>query len=330
MALLFIDSFDHFLDASDKYLAGSSASVPGRHGQGWSGSVRCALNSTSARVIVGGAFRFGSTFQQFIGIADAGISVETTNSGALRVALFGGPDVKSAVDAVRVGQWHFIECDFTIFITETPPYWHYNVGPCKVYLDGALVIDAATLGPGIIKDAPPAFPYWTHIDLMGNAYGTMDDLYISDGSGPAPYNAPLGDIEISVIRPNGPGALSQWTSVGASPNWNAVNDPTPDDETTYVSAAAAGLSDLYEMENINTNDGIIGAQLLINARRTEEGFANLAPLLRHAGVTTALPERAISPTYFYRNRQVFVTMPNGDPLTDANVNALQAGMRRTL
>jgi len=339
MALLFIDSFDHYTDTAEKYLqdAGSSI-VAGRHGNGRNigTETRLALNPNSARVIIGAAFNFTSTVNTVYEIHDhdgtwvATVSVDA--DGSVKVETFGGPSVSSAADVVRIHQWHYLEVDLTILSApNVTGWWAYELTDCQVLVDGAVVLDSA-VGPGQIHLEPiTASAYnWRLIHITPVASGTMDDFYVCDGSGAAPHNAPLGDVQIDVIRPNGVGASTEWTAVGAASNWDAVNDLTPDDETTYVSAASASLSDLYAMENVSTDDGILGAQILISARRTEEGSAALAPLLRHAGTTTALTARPMSQTYFYRNRECFVTMPNGDPLTDANVNALQAGMRRTV
>jgi len=333
MALLFLDSFDHYAtaDLSDKYFSGGGSIVTaGRHGsgRGLTGGCRLALTPGSARLILGAAYKFTITFNTVYTVYDytnTVCSVWTTNNGGWSVQTNGGPTITSASDVWRTNQWHYIEVDLTITATGTPTY---SLTSARVLVDGTVVLNSA-VGASIAGTGPASTFFWSHVDITPNAAGTMDDFYVLDGSGAAPHNAPLGDIQIDVIRPNGVGASTQWTPTGAATNWGAVKDLVPDDETTKVIAATAGLSDLYAMEDVNTNNGIIGAQLLINARRTEEGFATLTPLLRHAGVTTELVSQLISPTYFYRNRDCFVKMPNGDPLTDVNLNALQAGIKRS-
>jgi hypothetical protein len=334
MALLFLDSVDHYTDPTDKYLAAPTGTVVagGRHGKGLTGEVRCAPNPTSSRVILGAAFKFSQTFIKVYELYDVDFevcSVFTANDGAIEITMFGGPTARTAADLVRVGQWHYLEVDVTITTTVAGSNWTYALSSARILLDGVLVLNT-TLGATILSFVAPTAAKWTHVDLLpAGATSVVDDIYICDGAGPAPHNAPLGDIQIGVIRPNGAGASTQWTPVGASANWDAVNDLTPDDDTTQVSAATVGFSDLYTLEDVSTTNSILGAQLLINARRTDEGAATLAALVRHAGTTTELPARALTSSYFYRNRDCFVTMPNGDPLTDANVNALQAGLRRT-
>jgi hypothetical protein len=339
MALLFIDSFDHYTDASDKYLAGgTNGRVTGRHGYGWNGSLRCSPRPSHPRCIVGFACRLDSTFNTLVELfggldGNTIFGFSTLNDGAFVLALFGGASVYSLPDTVRVGQWFYIELDVTVVPTVTntnPPSVKYALSACTVLIDGTPVISTPPPGTTIVMNGTPSSAGWSYMDIWDNAYGALDDLYICDGAGPPPHNAPLGDIQIDVIRPNGVGALTEWVVNGVAQNWDATNDLEPDDNTSTVVAATAGLSDLYQMEDVNTGNGILGAQILINARRTEEGFATLTPLLRHAGTTTALATRQVSPSYFYRNRDCFVTMPNGDPLTDANMNALQAGFRRDL
>jgi hypothetical protein len=293
------------------------------------------LTPASNRVIIGAAYRFTAPFHELYEIWDAAnhvVDVTLTNTGSIKITMFGGtppPFVESAVDVWRQDQWHYIEVDCTISSSMSGSNTHYTLLACQAYVDGGLVIDSA-LGLGG-ANAALATPYkWTFMDITptGDAAGVMDDFYVCDGSGAAPHNAPLGDMRIDVIRPNGAGAATAWTPTGAASNWDAVNDLTPDGDTTKVSAATAALSDLYALEDISTGNTVVGAQILVNARRTAEGFATVTPLLRHAGVTTGLTSQPLSTSYYYQARQCFVAMPNGDPLTDAHVNALQAGVRR--
>lgn len=344
MALLFLDSFDHYDRPSEKYTGGnandSSTFVPGRHGKGLvSNGCSISLAPASPRCIVGGAWFPKFHFNTYFTIVDQNDSVlwlQNVGDGALEIGMFGADGfgttsvvARSAPDIIKQNtQWYFLELDVTLAVN---PDRSVLASVCKVYVDGALVIDAVNLGPTLIYPHQNSTHGWNTV-MHGTSghVSIIDDFYVCDGAGPAPWNAPLGDVQIDVIRPNGAGADTQWAAVGAASNWDATNDLTPDGDTTRVQAASAGLSDLYQLEDLATGNGILGAQLLVSARRSEEGFAQLTPLLRHAGVTTPLPGRNVSPSFSYRNRDCFVTMPNGDPLTDANINALQAGIRRTL
>jgi hypothetical protein len=347
MALLFLESFDHdgtstssSQDLADKWTAGTGGTRPGRHGNGCYGiSATIAFDTVaSSRVIVGGAWTTPVLNVGMYSLRDlsndfATLSVQ--HDGRLEINMLGADGIgtsdvvaRTAGDVIKTNQWFYIEWDVTVRVvlsSGNPTYYLDNV---TVYVDGEAVLTGTNLGPTVAFIVPPSTYGWTRVSFSGNGVALCDDIYISDGSGGAPWNAPLGDVQIDVIRPNGNGSATDWTVSGPANNWDAVNDMTPDDNTSLVTAAVAGLSDLYALEDVATGNGIIGAQLLISARRNEEGFATLTPLLRHGGVTYELRTRTLSPSYFYRNRDVFVVMPNGDPLTDGNINALQAGMKR--
>lgn len=341
MALLFLDSFDHYgadyvtgIEAKWTGGSGSISSGSGRHRNGMTGRAYVAVIPTSGTAIFGAAVRFYVTLVGGIfAIGDVHglyFGISTLQDGAIRTNM---GNRASAVNVLRENQWHYVEMAVSVRVTDqdvgAPGYSTRTVDACKVWVDGALVLDEVDLGTTITQTNGWSAHGW-NLAWLGDSGNTTnnDDFYLLDGAGPAPWNAPLGDVQIDVIRPNGATATTQWTPSGAATNFGCVRDQTPDGDATKVIAATGSLSDLYEMENINTGDGIIGAQLLVNARRTEEGFATLAPLVQHAGVVTQLPVRPISPSYFYKNRDILMTMPNGDPLTDANVNALRAGIRR--
>src|SRR4029079_19356311 len=75
-----------------------------------------------------------------------------------------------------------------------------------------------------------------------------DDLYVGDGSGAAPWNDFLGECRVDARVPTGPGATTTWTpSVGA--NWQCVDEIPPNDDTDFTTAAAAGLTDTFVVED---------------------------------------------------------------------------------
>jgi hypothetical protein len=346
MALLFMDSFDHYASSfggdgpqiAQKWTGGFTQISPGygRHGNGCLGNAYVGLpNVTHPTVIVGAAVRHTYLISgNIFAIGDASgtyFNISGLQDGSIRTNI----GRASAPDTLRLNTWHFIELAVNISINPLGYMGQLDsrtINTCRIWVDGALVLDETTLGDTGGTDPLTTTEFGWNLVYIGNSpwANHFDDLYICDGSGPPPWNTALGDVEIRVLRPNGP-VLSEWTPAGAGvTNWDAVNDQVPDGDVTRVVATAAGPSDLYQFEDINTGNNIIGAQLLIDSSRTDQGFAGVAGLVRHAGVTTQLPERNITSTdYIYRNRDVLVKMPNGDPLTDAAINALQAGFTRT-
>jgi hypothetical protein len=341
MALLFIDSSDHYATAqvTDKYTGGSGTVAAGRHGNGLT-----AYNLTiapvspdiaSAHVVVGEAIYpeafAGDDWWRIGDINTEYFTVDVLGDGSVRATLFGGSTVSSVADVVKLNQWYFaeLECDVTVNTYAGPTYKRQFTN-VKVYLDGDLVIDEADMGETVAETDTPTTYGWNFLTRgsQGGCNHKGDDFYLLDGSGGAPFNTVLGDIEIDVVRPNGAGATTQWTSLSAGANYLEVDDTTPDDDTSYNSAATTTLLDLFELENINTGNGIIGFQVLISAKRSNEGFASLTPVLRQTGVNYDAVTRTLSSSYFYRNRDLYVLMPDGTAITDARFNALQAGYRR--
>ena len=51
-----------------------------------------------------------------------------------------------------------------------------------------------------------------------------------------------------LLRPNGIGALSEMTAVGATDNWDCVNEVTADNDTTYAELTATGQRDFYTID----------------------------------------------------------------------------------
>lgn len=61
-----------------------------------------------------------------------------------------------------------------------------------------------------------------------------------------------------VLRPNGPGASSDWDKSGSGgANWDRMDEATPD-ATTYVVSSTPGASDLYALQDL-TQAGTIAS-----------------------------------------------------------------------
>lgn len=349
MSLLFIDSSDHYTAAqvTYKYTSGSvGAVVAGRHGNGISNpNLRMALANpdiASNRFILGTAWYptslSGTGIFSVRGPAltyDLGLASDVDGRLIISSALGnnGGVATGSDPDIIRTGHWYFIEMQGDV--TSTPTGGGISTiefNDLKVWCNDELVIDLS----GHVTDLDiegliftvdvPTFG-WSAIG-RGAGSAIHDDFYVCDGAGSAPFNARLGDIEIDVTLPNGAGASTGFTPVGNVNNFANVDEATPNDDTDYNAADTAGLEDLHEMQDIATNDGIIGAQMLIASRRTDEGFASVTPLMKQDSTTYDGMTRSIASSYFYRNRDVYETAPDGSPWTDDIFNSIQAGYRR--
>jgi hypothetical protein len=333
MALKFIDSFDHYDEADDKYTQGGGTIIDaGRHGKGIQGpdSEIAFPIIESNKVIMGAAIKFlgfggSAVFTIGNGNSTNNIELDALGDGTLRAAVFGEDDEwLTPADTIKINQWYFIEWVVEIVDGLT--------GTIKVYVDDELVINKTnvrTFPNFVVYQAGFGTYGWNNVSIGGNGTAlAADDFYVCDGSGSAPFNDRLGDIEIVVLRPNAVTVQADWTPSPTVDNYLNVDDTEPDDDTTYNYTDTPGDIDLFEMDDLPDGYQVLGAQLLINARRTEEGFASLTPQLKQDGVIYDGATRPLASTYYYRNRDVYEKAPDGTDWTLEKINAIQAGYKR--
>lgn len=156
----------------------------------------------------------------------------------------------------------------------------------------------------------------------------LDDIYICDGSGTANNNF-LGPARVYSLAPTANSSVA-WTPT-PSPNWDAVNDAPPDEETSYVRATTAPLIDMYQIADLPVSLTTVRCVRALYRVRKEDAAAVETRLRIQSGATVAEgPVDAPDTTYRYFVA-TFETDPNtGAAWTPAAVNALLAGFRRAL
>jgi hypothetical protein len=146
--------------------------------------------------------------------------------------------------ALNLSVWNHFIIDATISDT---------VGSAALWLNGAKIIDVSGVDTrnggtsGVISrlrfDAVSLYYYAGSVGI--------DDVYIGDHTGPAPYNAPLGDCLIMPLRPDSNGDLNEWIGSDGNSvdNYNLVKDVAT--TTDYVSSSVTGARDLYGLTNLD-------------------------------------------------------------------------------
>lgn len=165
-------------------------------------------------------------------------------------------------------------------------------------------------------------------------YHRIDDWYLYDLTGPAPYNANLGECRIVSIIPNGNGASSQFTGSdgNSTDNYLLVDDEQV--STDYVASSTTGHRDLYEMTDPSvdaTYGQVYAVQARVHAAKSDSGTAKSLLTVQRAStgevVTgTAAAAAALSTTYQLFRGPVRTTSPSGAGWTPSNVNSLQMGV----
>jgi len=343
VAFLYCCSGDHFDTATrlQKWQASSGLVVPvGKHGRGLSGSWSKSLATVrSRRCTMGMWFRDSAAMgPSYLPTTSSASGIQTHGDGSIAYQILDNALTSyfSPVDVWRPNTWHFLELDVYLDTTLDGSAG----GFVKVYIDDPLhlspIIDLEDIYTANATFATGDYLWQGCVFTSGTVF---DDAYCLDGATTDVYGntgapvGPLGPISIGIRRPMDEGFKAEWDPDPAVPNWQNTDDDSPDGTTTNGASGSGspsgiGLEDLHEMEDIDTDDTAIAMHLLVSARKDGEGTGQLTMLARHDGVTYDLETRNLAEEYLYRTRVALHTMPNGDPLTDANFNAMQFGYRR--
>jgi len=343
MALLFIDSFDHYQAAeiTKKYTSGGALITAGAGRCGTAalefnggGYVQRGMLFGSNTVICGFAWKQDSSLSLGGSSLIALMSNEGTHcaiskqaDGSIRFTSPADPvpvSVSSAPGLLHMDTWYYIELKVLL---------HDSAGTAEVRINNVTVLtySGQTNGeyPTGISYAPiPLPPEMFHANGESNNHTWIDDLYILDGSGPAPWNTFLGDCRVEYLKPRANGALQEWPTVVGAAHWFAVNDnATPDEDGSYVEANAANLTDTYRYDptGLPTGQPVYGAQLSLYAEKTETGPRVIAPVMN-----TVVGPPNYGPSYLsYQYYTVpYATNPaTGLAWTVATINAIDAGVK---
>jgi hypothetical protein len=346
MALLFMDSFDHYATADllTKYTAVGSlttiAASEGRRGSGCLKSNLPASNSVNPMVtkyllpndatcIVGFAYQPPTILTDYplftVGdAADWHLGVYALGTAGIlnvrRGSTFGGTVIGQASQPLSLTAFTYVEIRVTIHDTTGVVVMRYN----NIEVLSLTNVDTKNL----------TLAGWTRVGFHtmfngGATFARLDDLYILDGSGPAPWNGFLGDCRVDARVPTGAGAITQWTPLTGL-NWENVDDVTPDGDATYNVAAAAGMTDTYAMQDAPVAGGqILGVQLLWNLKKMDAGPCAVTPVIRQG--TTTLPGAAQNPgTGYSYQSQMYATNPHTSAAwLESDFNNAEFGLTRT-
>lgn len=224
-----------------------------------------------------------------------------------------------------VNAWNHLEVNLTM--------GGAGVGVLKISLNSALVVNLSGVNTitsgggvtGVIDNITSRLvqPEQTVPDVHRVS---IDDLYIADDMGP------YGECVVKTLIPNAVGATSNWTRSTGTTNWSLV-DEVPYNTTDFVSASVVGTQDLYNLTDSGLATGeVLATQVQVVAAKADVGIPN-GPLLgvtRSTGgvlrkETIAVPTQ-LSTTFIPMNGNIQFTDPNGDPLTLARIDGMQAGV----
>jgi len=360
MALLFMDSFDHYLTAdiltkwtaSGINNAGSSAisiAAVGRHS---SNGVRLGLVNMSSggliyinktvttsdpTCILGFAYGHGYSGANVIsGWAIAGIResaghqislcISPSNTLSVKRGDHQGTLLGSTSVALPFGVFTYVELKVLI---------HPSAGTVEVRFNGTTVLSltgqntrstANATWNTIVLGTQPS----NTVNTVASSNGNMDydDLYICDSTGAAPWNNFLGDCRVDPRYPTGAGATTGWTPSAGS-NFQNVDDATPNADTDYNQATGVA-TDTFVVQDVPVTGAILyGVQHCMITKKSDAGAATIAPVVRHSGVDNVGADLYPGTSYVFGTVAQQVNPGTSAQWTEAGFNAAEFGYKRT-
>lgn len=297
MALLFMDSFDHYIDLDEKWDAQFfgrnilGTQLYGRFTPGaleivgaGGGGYRDKNLPNSSELIAGfawineagddddGIFSF---LDDFSTKANLPTLIINTNTGVATFT-YNGNSASTSAGLFTGSVWQHVE--MRLVMSDT-------VGVMEIRRNGILV--ASLTG---IDTKPSGVTSLTGFRVEADSnfqFHLIDDLYILDGTG-SDNNSYLGDTRITVLRPKADGLVNNFVAVGAASNFEAVDEHLHDGDTTYVEAGVVGARESYDNKSFSevgiSPGDIFGVQAVNAVVKTDAGGINYLDNMVVAGV----------------------------------------------
>lgn len=362
MALLYMDSFDHYAtaDMTEKWttsgVSGSGSVITiaasgrrsssafrwttgGSAGGASTGYLHKGLTPGDTTCVVGFAVLVPSGTVGTVGMPLAAIRDGTTPQVLLRLnadyslsvvrGAQNGTVLATSPVVLSAGLFAYVEWKVTI---------HNTAGTVAVRVNGVSV-PALSLSSQDTQNT--ATTQWTAVAVgtaesvaSTHAAGTRnvdwDDLYVLDGTGAAPWNTFLGDCRVDVRAPTAEGASSAWTPSTGTDNALTVDEAAPNDDTDYNAAVTTGLTDTFVVPDAPVAGAtIFGVQHCLAMKKMDAGVCTVAPVIRHGGTDYVGANLSPVTSYAY-GLQIAQTNPGtGAQWTEADFNAAEFGYRKT-
>jgi hypothetical protein len=198
------------------------------------------------------------------------ITIDESGFVQARVGGTAGSVVATSVNPVIfAGQYHHIEARFVIDNT---------VGAIEVRVDERIVIDVS----GIDTQATSAVgANFACVSLLSSvnweSAWRMDiaDFFAWDSTGTI-NNDFIGDHQYLTNYADADGIVTDWVRNTGSNDFGAIDDVTPDEDTTYIEASSASDVSEFTMTDLPASvNEVIGVHMLVRARKTLAGTTAL-------------------------------------------------------
>lgn len=208
-----------------------------------------------------------------------------------------------------------------------------TVGSIEVRVNGVTVLSLSG-----IDTVNTANVECSQVAFCGSANGSnvsgvmdLDDVFCYDDTGSF-NNTFFGDRRVLTLFPNADTPTADWTIVGAANGYQAINQATPDGDTTYIWAGPPGSPDpasQFAISNLPAGISTISGVVVVGmGRKTEAGPADTQWSIVSGSSQSTGVVRQMTEIYTYR-QDVFETDPDtAAPFTPSSVDALQIKVER--
>jgi len=341
MALVFGDSFDHYLTADIfKKWTSTSGNAPAIAANGLAPHVNAmnlvnsaalgkVLPATIAPTFVGG-FWFRTTnvssgrmICSFVDTGGANIHVSVRYDSTAHITLCRDATVlATSTNTLSVDTWYHLEVKATIGDAGDAPSGRY-----EVRIDGTSVNWIPDSGTG--KDTRNAGAAAIgSFNLHGGANVAnghlFQDVYILNTTGAVASDF-LGPCRFAVLRPVGAGTTAEWTGNYAD-NWQNVADTWGDSDTTFNQSSTAGQTDQFAMSDVPSGT-VHAIQHVIMAKRDAGGARTIRPITRIGGTDYNGTTVTVAATYAFHCEPVVFSPATGGATAwdDAELNGAEFG-----
>lgn len=345
MALRLIDSFDHYDDATElgqKWtgtantpLVQAASARTGARGLAFDNDVSYVYVTLTAQNtwIVGAAVKLTGTdasSRVLVGILDGGIAsankqldLRVLSDGRLQITRAGAIGLATSTLTLSLNTWYYVECKVVIANAGGTAEIHVNGVEWATFTGDTQATANATASVIMIGRDADAAPN------LGADQISFDDIFICDGSG-GTNNTFLGDVQVDAIFPDGVGFYTEWDTVfGAAAHWQAVDETTPDEDTTYIESTTVNDRDTFTYQDVGSGvTGIKGIQVVIRAKKVDASAVNIRRLHRSSGGVDSEGADIAPSTAYTFHREILETNPDGGAAwTPTSLNGSEFGAK---
>lgn len=157
----------------------------------------------------------------------------------------------------------------------------------------------------------------------------LDDFYVLDTTGSAPFNDYLGPVYINKVLPTIDGSKTQFTlRSGATTHWGEVDDDQSfDDDTTYVETNTNLNEDLYKFAT-QSGTQLLAVKVLNRSKCNSFGNVKMGNIIEdYAGANFQVQYGPLLTSSYYDSAAIFTTAPDGTTWDFTKLNATQFGVK---